>query len=121
LERDLKQHKGDSCMLLWRGYVSRLVQCTRSAVAVGAGGEHDEERPEHDDDGAADDNAAEVVAVVAEAGRTFVETADVDADAAVAVAAVDNERPIVAAQTSRKSREGRDRRWGSAAYYYLEL
>lgn len=121
----MKQHKGDSCMLLWRGYVSRLVQCTRSAVAVGAGGEHDEERPEHDDDGAADDNAAEVVAVVAEAGRTFVETADVDADAdaaaAVAAAAVGNERPIVAAQTSRKSREGRDRRWGSAAYYYLEL
>jgi hypothetical protein len=106
-------------MLLWRGYVSRLVQCTRSAVAGVAGDERDEERPEHDDDGVADDNAVEVAAVVvAEAGRTFVETADVDA---AAVAAVGNERPTVAGQTSRKSREGRDRRLSSAAYYYLKL
>ena len=96
------------------GYVSRPGQCTRSAAAVVAvAAEHDDEqRPEHDDD-VDDDNAVEVVAVVdAEAGRT-------SADAAAV--AVGNERPIVAGQTSRKSREGRDRRLGSAAYYYSEL
>lgn len=102
LEKDLKLRKGDSYMLWWKGYVSKLGQCTRTAAAVVVvdAAEHDEQRPEHGDD---DGDNAEVVAVVAAVGRTFAENAGADA------AAVGSERPI-AAQTSRKSREGRDRR-----------
>lgn len=103
LERDLKLRKGDSCMLWLRGCVSILGQYTHIAA------EADSQRPERDDDEhAADgDNGAENVVAGAEAERT----------SAVAAAGAGTGRST-AARTSKRSREGRDRRLSNAAYYY---